>query len=122
MLREGCCGRTEPMGPLTTRAIIAMPLQIHTSTGRIATRPPRWKNRTIPRNLEATTPERTSLAVVAVLAQHLRRHVVRRATGGMKEFSTSAAIAVRVSDVQRAETEVADLQVALGVQEQVLYV
>jgi hypothetical protein len=65
---------------------------------------------------------RTSLAVVAVLAQHLRRHVIGRTAGGVQELSTGPAVAVRISDVQRAKSKVADLQVALGVQEQVLYV
>eukprot|EP00975_Prorocentrum_lima_P012322 2611545-Prorocentrum_lima.AAC.1 len=66
----------------------------------------------------ATAPDVRHVAVVSLISQHLRSDVVRRAARGVEQLGVrlrSAAL-----PVQRAQAEVADLQVVVRVQKQVL--
>jgi len=57
----------------------------------------------------------TYLAIVSVLAQHLRGDVVGGAAGGVQQLSPGSSIAIRVPDVQGRKAEIADFEVTVGV-------
>lgn len=63
----------------------------------------------------------TSLAIIAIFAQHLGRHVIGRATRGVQQLRASTAITVGIANVQCTKAEIGDLQVAVGVEQQVLW-
>ena len=62
----------------------------------------------------------TSLAIITILAQHLRSHIVRSTAGGVQQLRTRSTVTVGITNVQCTETKVRDLQVAVGVQKKIL--
>lgn len=69
---------------------------------------------------DSDRPDIRLLAVISILAKHLRRHVVGCATGGVQQLRARSAVSVRIADGERGEAEVRDLQVAVCVQQEVL--
>ncbi len=65
-------------------------------------------------------PDVSLLAVVALVRQHLGSHVVGGAAGSVQHLGPGGSVPVGVTHIQRRQAEVADLQVAVIVQQQIL--
>ena len=62
----------------------------------------------------------TSLAIITILAQHLRSHIVGGTASGVQQLRARSAVTIGITNVQCTETKVRDLQIAVGVQKKVL--
>lgn len=73
-----------------------------------------------PHSMQHSSIVPTYLAIVPILAQHLRSNVVGGAACGVQQLCSCAAISIRIADIQSRKAEIADFEVAVGVEQEIL--